>query len=414
MTSIKKETEDSLNPSCSAKKLPLQDGLLASSYWIKETKKKRWPKNVAGRQELRLADFFSGCGGLSLGAHIACEQLDRNLKVVLAADVWDDALKVYRSNFDSILEASTNVDLSLMVESQGSSKLSKKGKVLSSSMGDVDVIVAGPPCQGHSDLNNFSRRDDPRNSLYTIPVAFAIANKAKILLLENVPAVVHSAGGVVGEALNDLQKNGYSVIQFIADAQDFGLPQTRKRHVLIASRLHSVEDLAAVVSCVERRVRDVRLWDFISDIENEVEDNERLITKRSKISKENLERISFLFESDTFDLPNNLRPPCHRDKAHSYISMYGRLHADRPSQTITSGFGSMGQGRFVHPTQPRMITAHEAARIQGFPDYFKFRPVHKITSLREMIGNAVPPPFAAVLLKLLLDEHATSMPVPVI
>lgn len=403
MTSKKKETVSFFDNSCSGKGLAKQDGLLAASYWIKETKKKRWPSNLVGRQELRLVDFFSGCGGLSLGAHIACGQLNRNLKIVLAADMWDDALDVYRSNFNSILEASTNVDLSLMVDGQGSSKLSKRGKVLSRSMGEVDVIVAGPPCQGHSDLNNFSRRDDPRNSLYTIPVAFAIANKAKILLLENVPAVVHSAGGVVDDALKGLQKNGYSVMQFIADAQDFGLPQTRKRHVLIASRLHSAEELTALVRCVEKRIRDVELWDFINDIENEAEDSDRLITKRSKISKENVDRISFLFQSNTFDLPNNLRPPCHRDKAHSYISMYGRLHADRPAQTITSGFGSMGQGRFVHPTQPRMITAHEAARIQGFPDYFKFRPVQKITALREMIGNAVPPPFAAVLLKLLLQ-----------
>lgn len=403
MTSKKKETVSFFDNSCLNKGLATQDGLLAASYWIKEIKKKRWPSNVVGRQELRLVDFFSGCGGLSLGAHIACGQLNRNLKIVLAADMWDDALEVYRSNFNSILEASTNVDLSLMVDGQGSSKLSKIGKVLSRSMGEVDVIVAGPPCQGHSDLNNFSRRDDPRNSLYTIPVAFAIANKAKILLLENVPAVVHSAGGVVDDALKDLQKNGYSVMQFIADAQDFGLPQTRKRHVLIASRLHSTEELSALVCCVEKRICDVELWDFINDIENEAEDSERLITKRSKISKENVDRISFLFQSNTFDLPNSLRPPCHRDKAHSYISMYGRLHADRPAQTITSGFGSMGQGRFVHPTQPRMITAHEAARIQGFPDYFKFRPVQKITALREMIGNAVPPPFAAVLLKLLLQ-----------
>ncbi len=385
--------------------LMMQDRLLSASYWVKETKKKRWPPNVVGRQELRLVDFFSGCGGLSLGAHIACGQLNRNLKIVLAADMWDDALEVYRSNFNKILEASTNVDLSLMVDTQGSSKLSKIGSALSESMGEVDVIVAGPPCQGHSDLNNFSRRDDPRNFLYTIPVAFAIAKKAKILLLENVPAVVHSQGKVVDEALKDLEKNGYSVTQFVADAQDFGLPQTRKRHVLIASRLHSADELAALVGCVEKRRRDVALWDFISDVENEIEDSAHLITKRSKISKENIDRISYLFNSDTFDLPNNLRPSCHRDKVHSYVSMYGRLHADRPAQTITSGFGSMGQGRFVHPTQPRMITAHEAARIQGFPDYFKFKPVKKITALREMIGNAVPPPLAAALLKLLLKER---------
>ncbi|MCY1248744.1 putative BsuMI modification methylase subunit YdiO [compost metagenome] len=83
--------------------------------------------------------------------------------------------------------------------------------------------------------------------------------------------------------------------------------------------------------------------------------------------------------------------------------MYGRLNPNLPAQTITSGYGSMGQGRFVHPTQRRMITSHEAARIQGFPDYFRFEPVSKLTALREMIGNAVAPPVAATLLVQLLD-----------
>lgn len=289
-----------------------------------------------------------------------------------------------------------------MVDRPGSVNLSEEGLRLAESIGELDVIVAGPPCQGHSDLNNSSRRDDPRNLLYTIPVAFALRTNAKLLLVENVPTVIHSSGEVVGSAFQTLEKNGYSVVEFVADIQDFGLPQTRKRHMLIASRVHSAERLSGILATIGKRPSDVALWAFIHDLELEPEDDDRLITKRSKISPENQERIRHLFETETFDLPDRLRPPCHRDKSHSYVSMYGRLSVERPAQTITSGFGSMGQGRFVHPTQPRMITAHEAARIQGFPDYFDFRPVKKITSLREMIGNAVPPPVGAVLLSLLM------------
>lgn len=403
MNSINENEINSLNKKNSVF-LKEKNDASSSKYWVAETKKKRWPSNDGDNPELRLVDFFSGCGGLSLGALIASKQSNRSLKIVLAADIWKDALEVYKSNFKAILESAISDDLSLMVEYPGSSKLSANGKRLADSMGNVDVIVAGPPCQGHSDLNNSSRRDDPRNLLYTIPVAFAIYKRAKILLLENVPTVVHSEGKVVDEALRGLQKNGFSVIEFVADAQDFGLPQTRKRHVLIASRIHTVEQLNNLVGTVKKRHKDVPLWDFIGDLEVEEEDASRLITKRSKISEDNKERIKYLFDSKSFDLPDRLRPPCHRDKSHSYVSMYGRLHADRPAQTITSGFGSMGQGRFVHPTQPRMITGHEAARIQGFPDYFKFEPVQKVTALREMIGNAVPPPLGAVLLKILLSE----------
>ena len=112
----------------------------------------------------------------------------------------------------------------------------------------------------------------------------------------------------------------------------------------------------------------------------------------SRPTAENAKRIQYLFDNDIHDLPNSLRPSCHRDKQHAYISMYGRMHWDKPAQTLTSGFGSMGQGRFVHPTRPRLITPHEAARLQGFPDFFDFTVVDSVTALREMIANAVPPP----------------------
>lgn len=374
-----------------------------AKYWIRENKKKQWPKVPVHSEPLRIVDLFSGCGGLSLGAAIAAAQLGKRLEIALAADVWTDALEVYKNNFNSILSQSTSDDLARMVDELGSTQLSSLGCFVADSLGRVDVIVAGPPCQGHSDLNNSSRRDDPRNLLYTIPVAFALRLLPKFLIVENVPTVVHSTGRVVGSAQQQLQAAGYSVIEYLADAQDFGLPQTRMRHVLVASRIHTIAELENRFSLIPRRDRDVGLWEFIEDLEYESEDATKLTTKRSKISPDNISRINYLFDSEVFDLPNKLRPPCHRDKEHSYVSMYGRLDARRPAQTITSGFGSMGQGRFVHPTQRRMLTAHEAARIQGFPDYFEFAPVDKITALREMIGNAVPPPVAAVILATLLS-----------
>ena len=378
--------------------------MLKPDFWVKESVKTTWPSFDKSNVPLRIGDFFSGCGGLTLGVAIACAAAGRRLKVGIAADVWTDALTVYKNNFGPMLDLAQAMDLSLTVDAPGSVILSSIGLELSERVGELDVIVAGPPCQGHSDLNNSSRRDDPRNLLYTIPAAFALKNNAKVLIIENVPAVVHASGRVVGSALQALQENGYSVIEFFADIQDFGLPQTRKRHLLIASKIHTYEELTTLLEKFPRRNDDVSLWPLIYDLEDEREDAGRLITKRTKISVENKNRISHLFSYNTFELPNNLRPPCHRDKAHSYVSMYGRLRKDRPAQTITSGFGSMGQGRFVHPTRERMITAHEAARIQGFPDYFDFGSVTKVTALREMIGNAVPPAVTANLLSLLMPK----------
>jgi DNA (cytosine-5)-methyltransferase 1 len=372
-----------------------------SDFWAAECRKSKWPQQLQSAPEVRLVDLFSGCGGLTLGAFIACTNMGRRLTVALAGDNWKDALAIYEANFGPFLRASTSDDLSLIVENLGSTTLSKLGRKLAREAGVVDVVVAGPPCQGHSDLNNSSRRDDPRNLLYTIPVAFALHKKAKFLIIENVPTVVHATGQVVSSALLTLIERGYSVVEFLANAQDFGLPQTRKRHILVASKVHSQLQLSELFINFERRHSDVAVWDFINDLEDEEEIAGDLLTKRSKISPENQSRISYLFARRVYDLPDELRPPCHREKAHSYVSMYGRLNAALPAQTITSGFGSMGQGRFVHPTRPRMITSHEAARIQGFPDYFKFSPCSKLTSMRQTIGNAVPPPIAATLISLL-------------
>jgi len=358
--------------------------------------------NQSNNHELRIVDLFSGCGGLSLGASMAAHQLGLKLKVKFAADCWRDALTVYKDNFSNIAENISEIDLSLIVSRPGSLCLSSSGKNLANKIGEIDILVAGPPCQGHSDLNNSSRRDDPRNLLYTVPVAFGLHVKTKIMIIENVPTVIHSSNNVVKSAQIKIAGEGYSVVEMVADAQSFGVPQTRKRHILIASRIHSQSRLEEIIKSLPLHKKTIAIFDFIDDIEDEAEDNANMLTRRSKISAENAVRINYLFDKDIFDLPNEFRPPCHRDKIHSYISMYGRLKKDHPAQTITSGFGSMGQGRYVHPTRRRLITAHEAARIQGFPDYFNFSGLKSITSIRKIIANAVPPPVASTLIKELM------------
>jgi len=87
----------------------------------------------------------------------------------------------------------------------------------------------------------------------------------------------------------------------------------------------------------------------------------------------NLDRINYLFDKDIHDLPDEQRPDCHKNGT-TYTAVYGRMHWDRAAQTITTGFGTPGQGRYIHPTRRRLITPHEAARIQGFPDWFDFGP----------------------------------------
>ena len=109
---------------------------------------------------------------------------------------------------------------------------------------------------------------------------------------------------------------------------------------------------------------------------------------------ENLRRIDWHSDNDAYDLANAERPDCHREGT-AYTSVYGRMHADRPAPIITAGIGTPpGQGRFVHPTLRRVITPHEAARLQGFPDGHAFVDAERPQSrkaLSKWIGDAVPP-----------------------
>jgi DNA (cytosine-5)-methyltransferase 1 len=116
----------------------------------------------------------------------------------------------------------------------------------------------------------------------------------------------------------------------------------------------------------------------------------------AKHSATNQARIEYLFSNALYELPDDQRPDCHRLKAHSYKSVYGRLRPDEPAPTITTGFGSTGQGRFVHPTLPRTLTPHEAARVQFIPDFFDFGDERR-GALQDMIGNAVPPKISYLL-----------------
>ena len=113
----------------------------------------------------------------------------------------------------------------------------------------------------------------------------------------------------------------------------------------------------------------------------------------SATSEINAARIDYLFDEGLYDLPDEQRPDCHKNGT-TYKSVYGRLDWDRPAQTITTGFNTPGQGRYVHPLRRRVITPREAARLQGFPDWYDLTPdgvsVHR-KHLAKWIGGAVPP-----------------------
>jgi DNA (cytosine-5)-methyltransferase 1 len=353
------------------------------------------------KDPVRLVDLFSGCGGLTLGVAEACRDHGRGLEVVLTMELNDKVRHVYDANFTSTVMRQRG-DVLTRFDGKLGAKRTHAERTTAKEAGDVEILVGGPPCQGHSNLNNHTRRNDPKNKLYLVMVRAAEILEPKCLLIENVPGVVKDSSGVLENAKKHLSGLGYFVSDGIVRLLDLGVPQLRVRHVLLASQTAqpSVSDAAE-----RHRVRAERCLKWaIGDLRNiRVRGG---LDESAVLSPENRDRARFLRDNGLYDLPNAKRPPCHReDPYHTYKSMYGRLKWLKPAHTITSGFGSPGQGRYLHPSQLRTLTPHEAARIQFFPDWFDFgQMVRYRRLLAECIGNAVPPKLAFAMACELLFE----------
>ncbi|SIT82463.1 DNA (cytosine-5)-methyltransferase 1 [Yoonia rosea] len=341
------------------------------------------------RGAMRIVDLFAGCGGLSLGIDEAAKACGFRPQHQFFSEIDSKIADVFSENF-STLNGHVG-DISELIDGVIGERPTSAENHFISHVGSVDLLCGGPPCQGYSDLNNYTRRDDPRNSLYFLMARAAELLKPKALLIENVPGVLKDRTGSYQSTISNLIALGYKIETITLNASSFGVPQSRKRTFLFAAR--SVEQATNWRRSIEElKSSNLRnpLW-AISDISEYTESQG--FRAPSKLSAESKMRVDWLFENDEHELPDRLRPDCHRLKSHSYNSVYGRMYAEGLAPTITTGFLVMGQGRFIHPTKRRTLTPHEGARLQTFPDYFKFGTQIR-SKYAKMIGNAVPPLFA--------------------
>jgi DNA (cytosine-5)-methyltransferase 1 len=339
---------------------------------------------------VRVADLFSGCGAMSLGVWEACRAVGRGFQVALAVDNSEHALRTYGRNFPGANTVRTGAEC--LLDSPLGARPSVTEVALVHGIGSVDLAIAGPPCQGHSDLNNHSRRNDPRNRLYDRIARFAEVVRPAHIIVENVPAVLHDHGRVVERTEAHLRVCGYHLDHAVVEVSQLGVAQRRRRHVMVASLDREV-NISSWLAVHRRPAPPVSFFiDDLLDVEPA-----RTFDMPGSTTARNLKRIEHLFRLGLYDLPDSQRPICHRLKQHTYTSVYGRMYWNRPAQTITSGFTCMGQGRFVHPKRKRTLTPHEAARIQFLPDFFEFDEDLPRTKLCEMIANAVPPKLTYLL-----------------
>jgi len=377
--------------------------------WLKSSSKPQITLNE--KRVLRTVEFFGGGGGIAEGISEGCRRSGIVHETYLANEYDDDLLAIYTANHRPNFSSSHDIldyldpvtprdfDEEKMKQNPNKYPAIRTGKMTKRELEfshkypgikNVDLLVGGPPCQGNSDLNNKSRRVDKKNLLYFTMLRFSRLFKPKIVIIENVKQVIHSSQEVVQRSQKGFEKLGYSVQTITVKGSDVGVAQKRERHFFFASRVGEL-DLSLLENGIPEFIANPRTVRWALEGIDESLLNQDLFNTTANSNSVNKERMKWLIDNDEFELPNYLRPDCHKE-GHSYPAVYGRMYPDRPADTISTGFASNGQGRFTHPwAKPgRTITPHEAAAIQSFPEYYQW-PASGIGILRTAIGNAVPP-----------------------
>ena len=364
--------------------------------------------------KLSIVDAFCGSGGLGLGVAMAAEATQLKPAFEAAIDTDREATVVHQHNLGTKRTLARSITGLVDYHLQGVGHDARFGyspEIVFDQLAQIrslDLFIAGPPCQGHSNLNNHTRRQDPRNELYVTTVALGVALGAKAILIENVPTVQNSYSDVVATACGLLRSAGYGVSVGTLKADDFGAPQRRSRFFILAIRnVDLAEDFLTQASSAFQASAQPISW-AIADLMDR--GAKGVWDSPPELTSANQERVDYLFDNDLFDLPDAQRPDCHKNGT-TYTSVYGRMHWNRPSQTITTGIGTPGQGRYIHPLKRRLITPHEAARIQGFPEWFNFAPDGlplKRKNIAKWIGDAVHPLLGYVATLLAMEAMALS------
>lgn len=259
----------------------------------------------------------------------------------------------------------------------------------------VRILVGCAPCQPFSRYSGRYRKNGNTDEKWALLYSFESLIKdckPEIVSMENVPGLMQER--VFNDFRNSLLSLGYSIDVNVIDCASYGVPQSRKRLVLLASRLGNI----SLIPPTYDKKSYLTVRDSIGNLPP-IQDGETYVTdplhSASKLSTINKKRIKQSKQGGTWrDWDENLKLICHKKESGlSYASVYGRMEWDKPSPTITTQFFGYGNGRFGHPEQDRAISLREGAILQSFPpDYIFYDPCNT-TSRREIaahIGNAVP------------------------
>lgn len=324
--------------------------------------------------KLNSIDIFSGVGGLTEGMHKA------GFKTKLAVEIDSYAVKAYRMNHKKtkvIEEDIRKIDIA---------------EIKKELNGDTLHLLAGcPPCQGFSSVRRLNKKRsvrDDRNNLVLEYLRFVKELRPLTIMMENVPGLKNYT--LFKKLVKELMELGYNPKYDVVNVKDYGVPQSRKRLVLVGSLLG--DDLEIADGIKER----TNVRKAIGNMENPEKSTDPLHKNFSKHSPRVIDRIKKTPHNGGSwkDLPEEFHLECHKKENVGFNDVYGRLRWDDFSTTITGGCLNPSKGRFLHPEQDRVLTPREAALLQSFPKNYKFPLDIPKTSLALLIGNALPPKFS--------------------
>ena len=338
-------------------------------------------------------DSFCGAGGLGLGLQRA------GFNILLSFDINNLCIETINKNKKYFDHPAIVADITDMLNG----KLLKECNL---NRGELFLLAGGPPCQGFS-IQRRGSDIDSRNELVLKYGKLINEIYPKYFVMENVTGIAGKRGKtILQQLIEDVEQIGYHVFVKLLDAQDFGVPQRRKRYIVVGERKDiGNRYIFPTPTRIHRTVRDI-IGNLPEPPQDGTDHPTLSLHRRDRLSELNLQRIRAIKEGQGRDqLPNSLLANCHKINSSviGFRSVYGRMAWDDVAPTITARFDSFTRGKFGHPTQDRTISLREGALLQTFPIDFVF--VGNKVDIARQIGNAVPPVMAECIGKSIIESY---------